>query len=166
MAFSVVTIAAVALLPLAAPVAGMAADTPDPFLQTVDGRTAAPSDDGGIGGGGIGGGGIGAGGWMHGASISVGPDGVSITLPEAVAQGNVAAVAEAFLNTRAPGMCSHVFNFQKPHRRLTVGVAVMAQPDPGIPFWAAGTTRSVVIDYVPARAVHCIVPQDEGEPTN
>jgi hypothetical protein len=125
-------------------------------MTAVSPRAALATDDGGIL----------RSGWMRGASISVGPDGVSITLPEAMARGNVAALAEAFLNRHAPGMCSHLFNFEKPHAHLTVGVTVMAQPDARIPFWAAGTTHSVVIDYVPARSVHCIVPQDEDEPTN
>lgn len=91
--------------------------------------------------------------------------GVSITLPTGVAgatdPASLARIAKKFLDRWAPGMCSHAFDFQSPHKHMRVAVRVLdanEQAAPGAPPLPAGPSVDVTIDYEPSRKVICVVP--------
>lgn len=99
-------------------------------------------------------------------SITVGQNGVSITLPsEAVTDaggGSVTEITQNFLQKYAPGICSDVFDFQSPHKRLQVQVTLQERVDLGIPFLhfyrVSQTHTAVTFDYTPSRTVKCVTP--------
>lgn len=100
-------------------------------------------------------------------SITANRSGVSITLPsQAIADaggGAVVKLAQNFLEKYAPGVCSDVFDFQSPHKRLKVQVAQLERVNIGIPFLhfyqVSSTYREVEFDYTPGRAVKCVTPE-------
>jgi hypothetical protein len=99
-------------------------------------------------------------------SVTVDAEGhVSMELPanaiEVAGGGSVAGIAKDFLEKWASGACFEVFDFQSPHKKLKVQIAVLHASES---FVFAGAQRSlftpsgyidVVIDYVPKGAAKC-----------
>jgi hypothetical protein len=97
-------------------------------------------------------------------SVTTNHSGVSVTLPaqavtEAVSEagggnaGELAAMVEDFLNRWAPEICTDLFDFQHPHQRLNLRVAILGAG-------SAAAYQDVVVNYRPSREVKCIEPDN------
>ena len=80
------------------------------------------------------------------------------TLPEQaiadVGGGAIDKLVKGFLDRWAPEMCTDLFDFQHPHPRMTVRVAVHGDT------FSARTYQEVVIDYRPSHQVNCVQPDN------
>ena len=100
-------------------------------------------------------------------SIAASQSGVSVTLPsQAIIEaggGSVTTLVRSFLEQYGPGICSDVFDFQSPHKRLKVEVALMERVDTGNPllqyYQVMPAYATVEFDYTPGRTVTCVVPE-------
>ena len=119
--------------------------------------------------------------WVGGnghAAIEASPQaGVAVVLPEdAIPDGaDPATVVTAFLDRFGPGMCSAILGeidanghgfFQRPHKALRVGLRIQTtkwRTDAAAFHVVDSHTGYVVIDYQPARDVHCV---EAGPPTS
>ena len=108
---------------------------------------------------------------QHGSpSITVGRGGdVTVVLPQealarAQAEGDThAGAVRAFLGRYAPKMCSHLMNFNEPHKGLRVALSVAAPVARSVPFFVVSPGHEdLTIDYAPETPVHCIVPSEEA----
>jgi hypothetical protein len=90
-------------------------------------------------------------------SVTTNRSGVSVTLPaQAVADaggGELAAMVEDFLNRWAPEICTDLFDFQHPHQRMNLRVAVHGEGP-------IAAYQDVIIDYRPSHQVKCIEPDN------
>lgn len=119
--------------------------------------------------------------WVGGsghAAIEASPQGgVAVVLPvDAIPDGaDPALVVTAFLNRFGPGVCSDIMGaidgnghgfFQQPYKALRVGLRIQTtqwRTDAAAFHVVDPHTGYVVIDYQPAREVHCI---EAGPPTS
>ncbi len=87
-------------------------------------------------------------------SVTANRSGISVTLPEQaiadVGGGAIDKLVKGFLDRWAPEMCTDLFDFQRPHPRMTVRVAVHGDT------FSARTYQEVVIDYRPSHQVNCV----------
>ena len=98
-------------------------------------------------------------------SVTTNGSGVSVTLPaQAVAEagggaggaagaGELAAMVEDFLNRWAPEICTDLFDFQHPHRRMNLRAGIQGDGP-------VSAYQDVVIDYRPSHEVKCIEPDN------
>jgi len=90
-------------------------------------------------------------------SVTTNGSGVSVTLPaQAVADaggGELAAMVEDFLNRWAPEICTDLFDFQHPHQRMNLRVAVHEEG-------SVAAYRDVIINYRPSHEAKCIEPDN------
>lgn len=91
-------------------------------------------------------------------SVTANRSGISVTLPEqAIADaggGALDRLVKGFLDRWAPEMCTDLFDFQHPHPRMTVRVAVHGE------VFSARTYQEIVIDYRPSHQVNCVQPEN------
>ena len=90
-------------------------------------------------------------------SVTASDSGVSVTLPEQAiidGGGRLETLIEGFLDRWAPEICSDLFDFQHPHERMTLRVAVYTG------WFNPGTYQEVVIDYRPSHEVNCVQPDN------
>ena len=91
-------------------------------------------------------------------SVTANRSGISVTLPEqAIADaggGALDRLVKGFLDRWAPEMCTDLFDFQHPHQRMTVRVAVHGE------VFSAHTYQEIVIDYRPSHEVNCVQPEN------
>ena len=91
-------------------------------------------------------------------SVTANRSGISVTLPEQaiadVGGGAIDKLVKGFLDRWAPEMCTDLFDFQHPHPRMTVRVAVHGDT------FSARTYQEVVIDYRPSHQVNCVQPDN------
>jgi hypothetical protein len=89
-------------------------------------------------------------------SVTANRSGISVTLPEqAIADaggGAIEKLVKGFLDRWAPEMCTDLFDFQHPHPRLTVRVAVHGDD------FSTRKYQEVVVDYRPSHEVNCVQP--------
>ena len=89
-------------------------------------------------------------------SVTASRSGVSVTIPQqAVADaggGSIDKLVKGFLDRWAPEICSDLFDFQHPHEKMTLRVAVYGgELNPG-------TYGEVVINYQPSHDINCVQP--------
>jgi hypothetical protein len=91
-------------------------------------------------------------------SVTASRSGVSVTLPEqaitAAGGGALDRLVKGFLDRWAPEMCSDLFDFQHPHDKMTVRVAVHTE------VFNPRTYQEVVINYRPSHEVNCVQPEN------
>ena len=91
-------------------------------------------------------------------SVTANRSGISVTLPEQAildaGGGALEKLVKGFLDRWAPEMCTDLFDFQHPHPRMTVRVAVHGDT------FSARTYQEVVIDYRPSHQVNCVQPDN------
>jgi hypothetical protein len=91
-------------------------------------------------------------------SVTANRSGISVTLPEeaiaAAGGGALDWLVKGFLDRWAPQMCTDLFDFQRPHPRLTVRVAVHGEA------FSSRKYQEIVIDYQPSHAVNCVQPEN------
>jgi len=91
-------------------------------------------------------------------SVTANRSGISVTLPEQaiadVGGGAIFRSVKGFLDRWAPEICTDLFDFQHPHPRMTVRVAVHGDT------FSARTYQEVVIDYRPSHQVNCVQPDN------
>lgn len=91
-------------------------------------------------------------------SVTTSHAGVSVTLPaQAVTDaggGPLAAMVQDFLNRWAPEICTDLFDFQHPHEKMTLQVAIHGAGS------GPAKYQDVVIDYRPSHAVNCVQPDN------
>ena len=91
-------------------------------------------------------------------SVTANRSGISVTIPEeaiaAAGGGALDRLVKGFLDRWAPHMCTDLFDFQRPHPRLTVRVAVHGEA------FSSPTYQEIVIDYKPSHEVNCVQPEN------
>lgn len=91
-------------------------------------------------------------------SVTANQSGISVTLPEQAVTdaggGPLAAMVQNFLNRWAPEMCTDLFDFQHPHERMSLRVAVHSAGS------GPAKYQEVTIDYRPSHEVKCVEPDN------
>lgn len=91
-------------------------------------------------------------------SMTANQSGVSVTLPEqavaAAGGGSLASLVKGFLDRWAPQFCTDLFDFQHPHEKMTLRVAVHSAGG------GPAQYQEVVVDYKPSQAVECVQPEN------